>query len=318
MTLVTVIRLALLVLGIAAFFLFPYDLAFLTQIMILAIFVLSIDLVLGIAGIATLGQAAMYGAGAYSAGLFAIHVWADPVAGLVVGAAAGGGLAMICALVLVRTRGLTGIMLTIAIATLCSEVANRARGITGGADGLRGISMDPVLGRFEFDFIGQTAYVYALCVGVVVFVLLSAIVRSPFGASLRGIHQSEERMLALGANVYWRRVVAYSVGGAIAGIAGALSAQVTQLVSLEVFAFAFSAEAVVMLVLGGTGRLHGAVIGTILFMTVHHFAAQNDPYNWLFVIGFLVLGVVFILPGGLVSLPPVLLRMMKGGRDERA
>ncbi len=300
--------------AVAAFFAFPFNLAFLTRILIMIVLVLSLDLVLGYAGIATLGQAAMYGAGAYAAGLFAIHVWADPVAGLLIGALAGAALAALAGLALMRTHGLTLIMLTIAVAQICSEIANRARDITGGADGLRGIRMQPVLGIWEFDFIGRTGYWYAFAVAAVVMVLLAVLVRSPFGLSLRGIHQSPERMLAIGAPVYWRRHAAYTLGGGIAGIAGALTAQITQLVSLETFSFALSAEAMIMLILGGTGRLYGAVIGTVIFMWVHHTAAANDPFNWLFVIGAMVLAVVFFLPTGLISLPPALKRLAKGGR----
>ena len=169
---------ALLVLVvIAAFFAFPYNLAFVTRILIMVLFVLSIDLVLGFAGIATLGQAAMYGTGAYAAGLFAVHVTAAPLPGLVVGMVAGAILAVVSGLVLMRTKGLTLIMLTIAVAQICHEIANKARDVTGGADGLRGIRMEPVLGLFEFDFIGRTAYWY---VAVVVFVVFLALRRLAF------------------------------------------------------------------------------------------------------------------------------------------
>ncbi|SPF80942.1 branched-chain amino acid ABC transporter permease [Pseudoprimorskyibacter insulae] len=297
-------------LAAAAFFVFPYDLAFLTRILIMIVLVLSVDLILGYAGVPTLGQAAMYGAGAYAAGLFAIHVWADPVAGLIIGGLAGAALAFVSGLIVMRTHGLTAIMLTIAVAQICLEIANRARDITGGAEGLRGIRMEPVLGLFAFDFIGQTGYWYALIVVCVVFAALAVIGRAPFGMSLRGIHESRDRMLAIGAPVYWRLVLAYTLGGAVAGIGGALAAQITQLVSLETLSFTLSAEALIMLILGGTGRLYGAVIGTVLFMTVHHLAAANDPFNWLFVIGGMVLAMVFFLPSGLISLGHAL----KGGR----
>ena len=304
----------ILVAGGAAYLLFPYNLAFLTRILIMIVLVLSLDLILGLAGIATLGQAAMYGAGAYAAGLFAIHVWADPVAGLLAGAVAGALLAAVSGAVLMRTQGLTLIMLTIAVAQICAEVANRARGVTGGADGLRGIRPGKVLGLWEFDFIGITGYWYAFAVMLLVFLALAVIARSPFGLSLRGIHESPERMVAIGVSVYRRRLAAYTMGGAIAGIAGALSAQITQLVSLESFSFTLSAEALIMLILGGTGRLYGAILGTVIFMAVHHVAAANDPFNWLFVIGALVLVVVFFLPRGLVALPASLKRLAKGGR----
>lgn len=300
--------------AVAAFYAFPYNLAFLTRIVIMVILVLSIDLILGYAGIATLGQAAMYGAGAYAAGLFAIHIWADPVTGLAIGALAGATLAAVSGLVLMRTHGLTLIMLTIALAQICSEIANRFRDVTGGADGLRGIRMQPVFGIWEFDFIGVTGYWYACGAAAVVLVFLAIIVRSPFGLSLRGIQESPARMEAIGTPVYARRLLAYTIGGGIAGIAGALTAQITQLVSLETFSFTLSAEALIMLILGGTGRLYGALLGTIIFMVVHHTAAANDPFNWLFVIGAMVLAVVFFLPKGLVALPKGLSDLFKGGR----
>ncbi|WP_343504319.1 branched-chain amino acid ABC transporter permease [Alloyangia pacifica] len=306
--------LLMLLAAVAAYFLFPYNLAFLTRIVIMVVLVLSLDLVLGFAGIATLGQAAMYGAGAYAAGLFAIHVWADPVAGLVAGALAGAVLAALSGAVLMRTQGLTLIMLTIAVAQICAEIANRARGVTGGADGLRGIRPGKVLGVWEFDFIGITGYWYALAVMLLVFAVLAILGRSPFGLSLRGIHESPARMEAIGVSVYRRRLAAYTLGGGIAGIAGALTAQITQLVSLETFSFSLSAEALIMLILGGTGRLYGAVLGTVIFMAVHHVAAANDPFNWLFVIGALVLAVVFFLPAGIAHLPTSLKRLSKGGR----
>lgn len=308
----------LLALAVAAYFLFPYNLGFLTRILIMVILVLSLDLVLGFAGIATLGQAAMYGAGAYAAGLFAVHVWADPVAGLVVGALAGAAIALVSGVVLMRTHGLTLLMLSIAVAQILQEIANKARGVTGGADGLRGIRMEPVFGIWDFDFVGQTGFWYALAVLALVFAVLRLVTASPFGLSLRGIHESPARMMAIGTPVYWRLVAAYALGGSIAGVAGALAAQITMLVSLEVFSFALSAEALIMLILGGTGRLYGAVIGTAIFMAVHHTAAAADPFNWLFVIGGMVLAVIFFVPTGLLGLPPALARLVRRGRDGRS
>lgn len=292
----------LLAVAAAAFFLFPYDLGFLTRILIMMIFVLSLDLVLGYAGIATLGHAALYGSGAYAAGLFAVHVSGDPLLGLGAGAAAGAAMAFVSGLVLMRAHGLTLLMLSIAVAQICQEIANKARPVTGGADGLRGIRMEPVLGLFEFDFVGQTGYWYALAVLSLVVLVLKRVTASPFGLSARGIQESRQRMTAIGTPVYWRLVAVYTLGGAIAGIAGALAAQVTALVSLEVYSFSLSAEALIMLILGGTGRLYGAIIGTAIFMIVHHVAAAVDPFNWLFIIGGMVLAVVFFLPSGLTGI----------------
>lgn len=296
----------------AAYVVFPYDLGFLTRIMIMALLVLSVDLVLGYGGIATLGQAAMYGTGAYAAGLFAVHVSGAPLPGLLVGALAGAAMAFLSGLLVLRARGLTLLMLSIAVAQVLMEVANKARPMTGGTDGLSGITMSPILGVFDFDFIGQTAYWYVLSVLLVVLGLLRAITASPFGLSVRGIHDSPERAAAIGTPVYGRLVLLYTVGGAVAGIAGALAAQVTELVSLEVYGFPLSAEAVIMLILGGAGRLYGALIGTVIFMAVHHIAASVDPFNWLFVIGALVLLVVFFVPEGLLGLPAGLRRLTRG------
>ncbi|MCL4676302.1 MAG: branched-chain amino acid ABC transporter permease [Pararhodobacter sp.] len=303
---------ALLLLAVAAFYLFPYDLAFLTRIVIMAIFVLSIDLILGLGGIVTLGQAAFYGTGAYVAGIFALHVSNDPVLGLVLGMAAGAAIALISGLLLMRANGLTLIMLSIGVAQVLHEIANRARDVTGGADGMPGIRMGPVLGLWQFDFIGRTGYIYCVVVLFVLLFALKILKASPFGLMVRGIHENPARMRAIGTPVYFRLLVLYTLGGGVAGIAGALTAQITQLVSLEVFSFTLSAEAVIMLILGGMGKLYGAIIGTLLFMIVHHLAASIDPVNWLFLIGLMVLVVVFFLPRGLLGLPAALHRMVRG------
>lgn len=306
--------LLLLAAGVAVFFLFPYDLGLATRIIVMMVFVLSLDLVLGYAGVATLGHAALFGTGAYAAGLFAVHVSGAALPGLAVGAVAGAAIALVSGLLLMRTQGLTLIMLSIAVAQVLLEIANKARPITGGADGLAGISMQPLFGRFEFDFVGRTGYWYALAVLLLVLLLLKAITASPFGLMLRGVHESPARMRAIGVPVYARLVAVYTLAGAIAGAAGALSAQVTGLVSLDVYGFDLSAEAVVMLVLGGTGRLYGAVVGTAVFMVVQHVAAAVDPFNWLFLIGALVLGVVFFVPQGLLGLPGALRRLGTAAR----
>lgn len=304
------INLVMIAIAVACFFLFPYSLGFVTRVLIVMIFVLSLDLVLGYAGVATMGQAALFGTGAYAAGLFALHVSASPILGLLIGAGSGAIIAFISGLLLMRAHGLTVLMLSIAFAEVLQEISNQAGSITGGVDGLAGYVMEPVFGIFEFDFVGQTGFWYTLGVLIVVFLFLKIVVASPFGLAARGIHQSVVRMRAIGTEVYWKLVAIYTLAGAIAGIAGALSAQITELVSPEVFAFSFSAEAVIMLILGGLGRLYGALIGTALFMIVHHTAASVDPFNWLFVIGALVLIVVFFVPAGMLALPAEIKRWM--------
>lgn len=296
------VDLILIAIGIAVFYLFPYQLGLITRIYIMILFVLSLDLVLGYAGVPSLGHAAMFGTGAYAAGLFTIHVMGDPLVGLVVGAIAGAAIAFISGLLLLRATGLTLLMISIAVAQVLQEFANKMYSLTGGADGLGVRGMTPILGMFKFDFRGQTGYWYAFIILVIFFFLLKVLTKSPFGLMARGIHESHARMRAIGTPVYWRLVSVYVIAGAVAGVAGALSAQTTGLVSLEVYGFNLSAEALTMLVLGGTGNLYGAIAGTVLFMIVHHIASAVDPFNWLFIIGGLVLGVVFFFPGGLLTL----------------
>ncbi len=297
--------------AVAAYFAFPDSLGMLTRIIIMMMFVLSIDLVLGYAGIATLGQAAMYGTGAYAAGLCAVYVMADPLVGLVVGATAGAAIAFLSGLMLMRVHGLTLLMMSIAVAQICQEIANKAGWLTGGADGLSGIAVNPLFGRFEFDLVGRTAYWYTFAIFFCVFLFLRMLVASPLGLSAMGIRESAARMAAIGAPVYWRLIVIYVIGGAISGIAGAMSAQVTELVSLDVYSFVLSAEAVLMLILGGAGRLYGAVLGTAIFMGVQYFATAADAFTWLFVIGVMVLVVVFFIPKGMLDLPLALRRLWK-------
>ena len=287
--------------GLAAYWLLPDDLALLTRIAASALFVLSLDLVLGYGGIATLGQAAMFGTGAYAAGIVAVNWINDPFAMLAVGGLAGGLLALVTGALILHARGLTLLMLTIAVGQIVQEVANKARDWTGGSDGLSGIDPAPVLGMFRFDMFGHTSYLFALAVLLVGLVVARRIVRSPFGLACRGVSEDPLRVSAIGGSPKSYLVVLYAVAGVFAGVAGALTAVTSGIVGLDSTGFSWSAEALVMLVLGGTGRLYGAVIGTAAFMGVHHILAANDPYHWMAFIGLFLIGIVLFLPGGIVS-----------------
>lgn len=292
-------EIGLLLAGVVLYLAMPEDLGFATRILIAALFALSLDFVLGFAGIVTLGHAAMFGVGAYAAGIFALKVAPDPTLGLLVGAAAGALVALLSTPLVLRSHGLTSVMITLAIAQLLQEIASKARSVTGGDDGLSGILPSRLLGTFEFDFLGQTGFWYALVVLVVCFAILRRLVRSPFGLTCEGIREDRVRMHALGSPVRRHLTVAYVVGGAFAGVAGALSAQITQVVGLNSLSFSHSAEVLVMLVLGGIGRLWGALAGAAVFMLVHHYAAAADPLRWMLVIGLMLLFVVLAMPGGI-------------------
>lgn len=288
--------LMLLGIGLIAWWALPDQLGLLTRIAITALFVLSLDLVVGIAGLATLGHAALFGVGAYAAGIFALRVHGDPLMGLAVGTGAGALLAVASGAFLLRYHGFTFLMLTVAIAQILLSLAQKARDWTGGDDGLSGFMMGPLLGRFAFDLEGRTAALYALGVLVVGYYVARRVVDSPFGLAVRGIHENRARMAALGTPVTTRLLATYTFAGALAGAAGALSAQTHAIVALDSLSFALSAEALVMLILGGAGRLHGALIGAAIFTLLHHTAASINPYHWLFIIGAALMAVVLVPP----------------------
>ena len=285
--------------GLILLALFPSQQAFLAQIAITAILVLSLDLVVGFAGLATLGHAAMFGAGAYAAGLYSLHVWSEPLTGLITGALAGAVVAGVTALMLMRAHGLTFLMMTVAITQVLYELVSKARVVTGGDDGLYGITMQPLLGLWEFDFFGRLAFWYSLAVLGIVFIALRRLMGTSFGQTVRAIRDDAGRVASLGGRVYRHRVVLYVISGAIAGLAGALSAQTVQVVGLTSLSVTYSAEILVMLVLGGTGRLWGALVGTVVFTLIHHYASSIDPERWMLVIGLILVGIVLFLPGGL-------------------
>jgi branched-chain amino acid transport system permease protein len=307
-------ELLLLVCGLGAFFLFPEDLGLLTRMAVTALFVLSLSMVLGQAGILTLGHAAMFGTGAYAAGLFAKHLSGDPFLGLLAGGLAGAIVALLSGVVLLRAYGLTLLMLTVAICQILFEVANKLSFITGGDDGLSDFQIKPVLGLFRFDMFGRTGYLYALVVLVVSYFILNRIVASPFGLTNRGIRSDSGRMTALGCPVYRHLLVTYGVGGLFAGIAGAVSAQTAGVVGLNSFGFFLSAEALVMLVLGGTLRLSGALVGTAVFMVIHHITSTINPFHWLLVIGVMLIVTVLALPDGVMSAPARIKTLLQGRR----
>jgi len=288
--------LILLAVGLVACWALPDQLGLLSRLAITALLVLSLDLVVGIAGLATLGHAALFGVGAYAAGIFALRLHPDPLLGLAIGMGAGALLAFASGAFLLRYSGFTFLMLTLAVAQIVSSLAQKARDWTGGDDGLSGFTMAPLLGRFAFDMEGRTAALYAIVVLAAGLYLARRVVDSPFGLAVRGIHENRARMAALGTPVFARLLAMYTVAGALAGAAGALSAQTNAIVGMDSLSFALSAELLVMLILGGAGRLTGALIGALVFTLLHHTAASINPYHWLFVVGAALMVVVLLPP----------------------
>lgn len=285
-------------LWLAAFaspWLLPQHAAIANEIAITALFALSLDLVLGFTGIVSLGHAAFFGFGAYAAALFAKHFLPDPLVGLAVGIGAATLLGAAASFTVQRGSDLTRLMVTLGAALILLELANKLDWLTGGADGLQGVVMGPVLGRFEFDLAGRTAAWYSLTVLLVLFVLARRLVHSPFGATLKAIRDNRLRAMAIGIPVGSRIAVAYTVAAALAGAAGALLAQTTGFASLDVFEFHRSADVMLILVVGGTGWLYGGVLGAIVFKLMQDFLSAITPQYWTFWLGLFL--VVLVLVG---------------------
>jgi branched-chain amino acid transport system permease protein len=278
----------------------PNYLSLASQIAITALFALSLDLILGYAGIVSLGHAAFFGVGAYAAGLLAKHQLSEPLTGLVIAAFAAGVVGYATSHIIVRFRHLALIMLTLGLGLLVHEAANSASFLTGGADGLQGFKTSPLLG-FSFDMYGRTAYAYSLAILFACFLAARRIIHSPFGLALRGIRENPVRMPAIGAPSRAHLRKAYTIAAAMAGVAGALLTQTTSTVSLEVLSFGRSADVLVILILGGAGRLYGGIIGAIIYMVARDQFSGLNPQYWYFWIGLLLIGVVMFLPNGILG-----------------
>ena len=278
----------------------PSYLSLASQIAVTALFALSLDLILGYAGIVSLGHAAFFGMGAYTAGLIAKHYWTEPLSGLLVAAVAAGVLGYLLSHIVVRFRHLALIMLTMGFGLLLAEAANSASALTGGADGLQGFRVPGVLG-FKFDMFGRAAYAYALVVLFLCFLVARRIIHSPFGLALRGIRENATRMPAIGAPSLAHLRKAYTIAAVMAGIAGAVLTHTTSTVSLETLSFGRSADVLVILILGGAGRLYGGIIGAIIYMVARDQFSGVNPQYWYFWIGLLLVAVVMFLPNGILG-----------------
>jgi branched-chain amino acid transport system permease protein len=286
---------------VAAFFLLPGYLVLGSQILIVGLFAVSLDLILGYAGIVSLGHAAFFGVGAYTAGLLAVHGWGEPLTGLLAAAAVSAVAGFLVSFLVVRGNDLTRLMVTLGIGLMLWEAANKAAFVTGGVDGLSGVEMWKVLGLFKFDLAGKTAFVYSLVVVFLLFVVVRRLVSSPFGLQLRGIKEGGKRMPAIGAPVAHRLRAIFTVAAALAGVAGALLAQTTQFVGLDTLGFPRSAELMIMLVLGGTGRLYGGLVGAALFMIAQDWLSGINPVYWQLWIGLLLVVFVLFARGGILG-----------------
>jgi len=289
-------------LALGVIILFPEYLAVGTSVLVMVLFVLSYDLLLGFAGVLSLGHTVFFGIGAYAAGLLALAGWTEAVTGVLAAGAISAVLAAALGPFLLRLRGLPLIMITLSVGLVFFEAASKATWLTGGDDGLSGIELAPLFGRFGWGMYGHTKYLYALGWLFFLFYLTRRIVASPFGVALQGIRENDARMRLMGNPVLPHLVVAYVISAAIAGIAGALLTQTNSFVGLGVMGLDNSIDVLIMLVLGGVGRLFGGFIGAPVYMLVKHFASLWGPYYWMFMIGALLIVVVRVGRGGLLGI----------------
>jgi branched-chain amino acid transport system permease protein len=290
--------------GLGAYFAFPDYLGFGADLAVTILFALSLDLALGYAGIITLGHAAFFGAGAYTVGMLASYnIWTEPITSLLLAALAAAAVGFLSGLVLLRTKGLTFLMLTLCTMALLEQAANMAYPYTGGFDGLPSLPIAPVFGVFEFNpLYADTQYLFALAVLFVCFVFVRTLVYSPFGQSLTGIRENVLRMHAIGSPVRRRLIVCYTISAALAGIAGGLLAQTTAYVNLAVLGLDRAATVLIVLILGGYGRLYGAFVGAVVYLALEHFLAQVYPTAWQLGLGLLLVLIALFARNGILGL----------------
>lgn len=302
------------ILAIGFFFLFPRHLGFGTEMLITVLFALSLDLVLGYAGIVTLGHAAFFGVGAYTVGMLARYgIWTEPLSGLAIAAVVASLVGLASGLVLLRTTGLTLLMLTLCTMLLLEEAANLAQEWTGGYDGLDNVPIDPIFGRFEFNpLYPTTQYIYVLCILFLGFLVVRTIVYSPFGESLTGIKENTLRMHAVGAPVRKRLVISYAISAAIAGVAGAIWAQSNAYVNLSTLSLDRAATVLIILVLGGYGRLYGAFVGAVAYMVLSHYLSKLYPTAWQLGLGLMLMIIALFARNGIIGIVEGLMARRRG------
>ena len=288
--------------AIAAYFVFPDHLALGSQVLIAGLFAMSLDLLVGYTGIASLGHAAFFGLGAYTAGLLAVSGWSEPITGMLAAGVVAGAFGLLCSTIVARVRGIALLTVTLGIGLLLFELANRWTGLTGGDDGLQGIAISPVLGVLEFDLYGRGAYIYAFAVSLIGYIVARRLVNSPFGLGLHGIRGNLRRVPALGISVGNRIRAIFAISAALAGIAGAVLAQTTQFVALEVLSFDRSLAALIMVVLGGIGTLSGGFVGAALYLVARDRLSELSPVYWNFWLGLILFLAVVSGSGGVLGL----------------
>lgn len=270
----------------------------LAEVFIFGMLALSLDLLLGYTGLVSMGHAALFGFGAYVAGLLSVHftslIWVTAPVAVITTAL----LAMAMGYLALRASGVTFLMVTLAFGQMLYALAVKWNGVTGGSDGLTGVARPTGL-LMEMNTTGMYWLLLLSLVGVLLF--LRRVIASPFGAALVSIRENEERMRALGLNVFRYKLGAFVVAGAVAGLAGALFAHLNGFVSPGELHWMASGQLLVMVVIGGAGTLTGPIWGAAMLMLLHHFASSYTD-RWQSIVGLIFIAFVLGARGGLMGL----------------
>jgi branched-chain amino acid transport system permease protein len=295
-----VFALVLVALAAAPLVLAPYATTTLTRILVFGLLAVSLDLLVGITGLPSLGHGAYFGAGAYAAGYLAIHATASGPVALIAAGVTGALVAAAAGCVAVRARGVFFLMLTLALGEIVQQLAESWRDVTGGSNGLYGIPAVRLLGTSLSGV--DSLYWFELAVFVAVFLVARALAAAPFGDTLRGIRDNEPRMRAIGYPVYRYKLAAYVVSGAIAGVAGGLLAAQQRLVTPADLGFGTSVPALLAVIIGGEGTLWGPCVGAAAVVLIRDYLGPSLQGHGSLVLGALFVVVVFVMPGGLARL----------------
>jgi branched-chain amino acid transport system permease protein len=296
----------LIVLGLLALgplVLSEFGLFLVPEILILGLVAASLDLLVGFAGLPSLGHATYFGVGGYAAALFALRVSDHALLGIVVAVATAAVVAAGTGWLAVRTRGVYFLMLTLAFAQLLFSLAVTWDPVTGGSNGLAGIPRPSLLPGDEGELLSSDAsfYYYILVAFMVGYVLLRRVVESPFGRTLEGVRENEARMSSVGYSIVACKLGAFVIAGAVAGYAGALFVQHERFISPSNVAFEVSALALIMVIVGGRGTLYGPVLGSAMVLLLRDELSRAFLENWRIALGLVFVAVVYLLPRGIAG-----------------
>jgi len=288
--------------ALAGCYFFPdIDRMLMSRVFIWGLFAMSLDVLLGYRGIPSLGHAVFFGIGAYVAGYCGKFGWTEPISALIFAMFMAGVFGFVTGKLVQRVTGVGLLMVTLGLNLILFDFVLRSTELTGGDDGLPGVVIAPVLNMFRFDIWGRTAFWYTLVVSFVLFFGTRMLLKSPFGLALIGARENPRRMLTLGAPVEGDVSRAFMVAAALAGAAGALLTQTTQNVAPPTLSFQRSADVLVILIIGGAGRLYGGFIGAIVFILLQDYVSAMSPVYWYFWIGLLLVLIVSFFRKGLLA-----------------